>query len=337
MKDLYAKCGCNCGHCPGFSGNAKTSKDRQACSDGWAKYLGARLNPDKIKCKGCQAKDPWKTGNLLPSRGCHIRPCAVQNDFETCANCSKYPCFELENFIPGENLREQTEKKIGAKIPDKDYKAFLKPYEGLKNLKLLRKSLKPDEIKNHADVEPLRVRIAKFPDTLSLPKKELSAYKNLYGIMTSILRAQVDTYTRQTLIKRRKKHILSLLWLFGRYSQYKTTGGKHLLLNSEICDGIPDFGAYIRKYDKTIFATTRQCIRLLKEFGVNVDAESSKKGWHMKLSFAKKTGGTAELKALQTYTLGLVSKHGEAVYEGTTKYKGNSFKLFSKVDMSGLV
>jgi hypothetical protein len=57
MRDLYSKCGCNCSHCPAFKENAKTMEDKRRCSEGWAKYLGAKLKPDSIQCEGCQAKE----------------------------------------------------------------------------------------------------------------------------------------------------------------------------------------------------------------------------------------------------------------------------------------
>ena len=68
MKELFAKCGTHCGGCPGYHENAKTEADRQRCSDGWHRYLGVRVRPDLIHCQGCQAPDPWKSGDILPNR-----------------------------------------------------------------------------------------------------------------------------------------------------------------------------------------------------------------------------------------------------------------------------
>jgi hypothetical protein len=49
-------------------------------------------------------------------------------------------------------------------------------------------------------------------------------------------------------------------------------------------------------------------------------------GWMMKMSFEPKIGGSATLKALQTYTRKLNEKHGKT-----------AFQLFSNADMSDMV
>ena len=36
MKDLFGKCGANCGHYPAYKENAKTVEARQRCRDGWS-------------------------------------------------------------------------------------------------------------------------------------------------------------------------------------------------------------------------------------------------------------------------------------------------------------
>ncbi|UCD92455.1 MAG: DUF3795 domain-containing protein [Methanobacteriota archaeon] len=141
VKDFFAKCGCNCGHCLAFKGNSKTDEDRQRCSDGWHRYLGAKLKPEICYCNGCQSSNPWKSGNILPDRSCNIRPCALHVGVKTCAYCYAYPCEDLEGRIPGEDFRERTESLIGEPVPEDDYLAFLEPYEGLKHLKEMRAGL----------------------------------------------------------------------------------------------------------------------------------------------------------------------------------------------------
>src|SRR5665254_7998 len=88
------KCGSYCHKCPAYVGNTGTEEDRKKGSQAWERYFGLHFKPKVIKCAGCQATDPWKTGNLLPSRMCLIRSCTLFNKVETCAHCAEFPCKE---------------------------------------------------------------------------------------------------------------------------------------------------------------------------------------------------------------------------------------------------
>jgi hypothetical protein len=79
MADLLGKCGCNCGKCPAFIGNIKSEEDKVKCSEGWKHYLNISLKADKCVCLGCQAKEPWQTGNMLPDRSCIVKKCAEKS------------------------------------------------------------------------------------------------------------------------------------------------------------------------------------------------------------------------------------------------------------------
>ena len=50
MRDLFSKCGANCGRCPSYNENLLTDEARRRCSAGWHKYHGFRLSPEKILC-----------------------------------------------------------------------------------------------------------------------------------------------------------------------------------------------------------------------------------------------------------------------------------------------
>jgi hypothetical protein len=51
------------------------------------------------------------------------------------------------------------------------------------------------------------------------------------------------------------------------------------------------------------------------------------------MSFKKRAGGQASLKALKHYTLALAKIHGEPKYAGNSRLIGEAFALFSKADM----
>lgn len=333
MKDFFAKCGCNCGHCPAFEGNARTDEDRQRCSDGWAKYLGARLRPDRISCKGCQSTEPWDTGNLLPDRGCNIRPCVVHNCVKTCAHCYIHPCEELKRRIPGEDFRELTEERIGAKMPEDDYVAFIKPYEGLKHLKEMRARLNPKAVVKPRKVNPLKAKIVEFPNNLSFSKKQIAVFKKLHNLFTVIISARADRFSRQILFKRRRQHILGLLWLTGLYGNIRNGKNPQLILDGRVHGSRKQCSWMVRKYDNTFHAFVRQGANMLHDYGVRWEFKPLKKGWLLKLSFKEKAGGRETLKTLKKYVVSLAEEYGEPVYAGNSRLKGNAFALFSKADM----
>ena len=329
MKDLFAKCGVNCGHCPGYRKNAKTDEARQRCSDGWYRYLGARLKPERCYCDGCQAPDPWKSGNILPVRSCVIRKCAIKTGVETCAHCSAYPCGVQYPDIDGERIAS----RIGAPIPEEDYLTFIEPYEGLKHLNEIRASLDPEDIVEKVKVKPLKAKIVAFPENLPFSQEETMVFKTLHKLLEKILSAYADTCAQQMLLKRRKPHILGLLWVVGFYGELKKENGTQLVLDGTTYED----KWLVRKYDTTLHTYVVQSFRFLKDFGVQGEFEPLKKGWLLRLSFNESAGGVAALKALKRYTTSLVKKYSEPVYAGNTRYKGEAFTLFSKADMRVLM
>jgi hypothetical protein len=330
MKNIFARCGVNCGHCPAYKENVKTKQDRQFCSDGWAKYLGARLKPAICICEGCLSPDPWKSGNKLPMRGCILRTCVLNMDISNCAYCYFYPCQDLIAAIPGADFREKTEKRIGRKIPETDYRALIEPYEGLKNLAKIRKTLKSRDIAKQPSVEPLKTNIVDFSNKIKLSNKEIISYKIVHQLLKRILSAQANTYARQILIKKRIANILNLLWVFGVYGEIKDS---HLVIDSKTVNKCADFTNIVRKRDNAFHIAASQSVRILKDFGVDVEFIPMKKDWLLKIKFAKIDGGTAAMKALRVYITKLVKKFGKPVYTGASKFKGKAFELFSKADM----
>lgn len=115
---IIAKCGYRCDLCPGFLQNVKTDNDRQKCSDGWFKYVGDKVPPETIHCKGCL--DPIEKADSK----CPVRPCVIQKDIENCGYCDDFPCEKLNTRMLYFNRR------LGdlTKIPKEDYEVFIKPY-----------------------------------------------------------------------------------------------------------------------------------------------------------------------------------------------------------------
>lgn len=332
MNDLLAKCGISCSCCPSFRENLQTDEDRQRCSEGWAKYLGFRISPEKlVKCDGCQAQ---KDENPVRYQNCIVRRCAVRTGVETCAQCSAYPCEEVPTVSLSVEAREKIASRLGAPIPEEDYLAFIEPYEGIRHLDAIYTSLDPDEIVEKIEVKPLRARVVDFPKDLSFVQGEMSAFEAVHKFLKGILSAQTKTYARQLLFKRRRPHILGLLWVLGLYSVFEEENGSQLLLDGAAHGSRKECGWLVRKRDNSLHGVVLQAAELTGDFGMKWEYVPLKKGWLLKLSFEEKEAGdSATLNALRQYTTRLSERYGEPVYAGNSRFTGEAFALFSKADM----
>lgn len=333
MKDLYAKCGANCGRCPAYKENVKTEEAKQRCSEGWAKYLGFQTTPGRCYCDGCQT--PEEENPVLLSSRCNIRKCAIKNGIETCARCSKYPCEELK---ASSNVnREWAEARIEIQIPEEDYLAFIEPYEGLKHLDQIRGSLRPEDF-----VEPkvpvANPRIVSFPEDLPFSKQETSAFKALHKILAILKRtlSNGSTYIQQEVLKERRQWIFRSLWTFGLFGKLEEEDGSHLRIDSEIFSEqkIPYWMdlQIVGRYFKTLKEHGVHCehVPLTKEKHgkkgwLSPTGHLRKEGWFLKMFFDDKAGGASALKALKSYTVILNEKYGK-----------KSYRYFSNLDMQVL-
>ncbi len=220
MKNLFSKCGANCGRCPSYKGNLQTEEDRQRCSDGWYKHLGFRLSPGKLcLCDGCQAPDEK---NTVRYQNCYVRRCAVRNGVKTCAHCSAYPCEDVKNLheIQRADARERIAARLGTLIPEEDYLTFVEPYEGIKHLDEIRASLGPEDIVEMTKVS-VKPRLVDFPDDLPFSEEETSAFEALHRLIAVIESVNGVSYARQAALKKRRRHLLKILWAFGLFGELK--------------------------------------------------------------------------------------------------------------------
>jgi hypothetical protein len=322
MKDLFSKCGSNCGRCPAYRENVKTDEDRQRCSDGWHMYLGARLRPDRCYCDGCQTPDDENPVRVV--RGCNIRKCAIFNGVETCAHCSGYPCVDLRG-VAGTVSRERTEARLGAPVLEGDYLAFIEPYELIEHLDEIRASLGPEDIVEMTKAS-VRPAIVDFPVDLSLSKEETAALEALHGLLAEVGTAADVSYARQVALKKRRQNLLKMLWAFGRFGEPGEEDGPHLAIDGEtyLTQKIQSNYSRVKDYFKVIEEYGVRCehVPLTEEGWLTPKGALRKRGWFMKMRFDDDAGGASALTALQSYTAKLDEKYGKG-----------AFRYFSKADM----
>ncbi len=133
MNPILTKCGYRCDLCLAYKPNVENNPANQLkLSDGWYKYFGFRLPPEKIICDGCMATNP-----KLIDKACPVRPCVIEKGLDNCSQCEQYICEKLTERIV---VYEEVRNRINAAILEDDYFCFIQPYENKKRLDGLRAS-----------------------------------------------------------------------------------------------------------------------------------------------------------------------------------------------------
>lgn len=331
MAIMISKCGVNCARCPSFIDNIQSSEDRKRCSEGWEKYLGFRLHPDKLlPCEGCQMPDDEKT---VRYQNCYVRQCAVRTGAETCAHCSAFPCEDVPLVSLSVDAKKRIAARIRMSIPEEDYLTFIEPYEGMKHLDKIRATLDLSDIVEKIEVRPSRTKVIKFTEDLPLSQEQKFAFEAVHNLLKFILLAQTETYARQLLFKRRKPHMLGLLWAMGQYGEIDEEDGCQLVLDGRTYGSKRECSWLVRKRDNSFYGAVKQATNLLQDYAVRCEFVPLEDGWLLKLEFDEEAGGEVALKALKKYVVGLSDQYGEPVYAGSCRLKGKAFESFAKADM----
>ena len=141
MAEMIARCGFKCHLCLAFQENNKDRSDQIRVAEGWSKYFGLDVRPEKIQCNGCLPND---TGGLdFPDKNCPIRPCVIERGLDNCACCEDYPCEKLEERMTGV---EAVVRRFRGKIPQEEYDNFIPPYDARKTLDGIRRKLGSAEV-----------------------------------------------------------------------------------------------------------------------------------------------------------------------------------------------
>jgi hypothetical protein len=329
---FYSKCGFQCHVCPAYRDNSQTEAERKKGSLAWDKYFGLHIKPDMVRCEGCQATEPWKTGNMLPDRQCPIRSCAVYNDLPTCAHCHGFPCSVYKERVPAAGLRQQREKAAHSYFSDEEYRKFIEPFEGQTHLTGLHARLSPEDIKKMKPL-PAGIRFAPFPDAINLTSVSREDMQRLYLVLKKAFTFAPENYADHILKERKRPYVTAILWVIGLYGRLIN---ESLMLENTGNQGKKECQRLVRKTDNGPHQAIQDAIETLSHSGIQVRFSTSKKNWSFTLHLEQATGYTAMLHGLQVFVHYLAGNYGEPVYAGSYNLKGKAFKLFSRIDMRGL-
>ncbi len=257
-SNFIGKCGNDCGNCPLFKRNLQSLEDRQRTAEGCAKYIRWNPNPEKLKqCSGCQSEKGFK---YLPN--CKMRVCAIYNEIKNCAYCSEFPCQDSPKYL-------DSVYKIEGTIPEEDYKKFIAPWDGTRILEKFRETLPKDQIVNMKSYS-VNLKIVSFPKDIELADEELSKYRKVHSLLSSIYPIENVSFARakdETMIR---KYLIKLLWAFGVYGEYREDN-QFLFLNctdyfKEMKKGVSHYGSWDQmKHRFDIFENNGVNVELVPE------------------------------------------------------------------------
>lgn len=98
---MIAYCGIKCTQCDAYLATQKNdaAKLAQLAADA-AKRLEKDIKPSDVECDGCKAVTGRQIGFCSQ---CHIRACASDKVYETCAQCEELEACEKVAFITKHN------------------------------------------------------------------------------------------------------------------------------------------------------------------------------------------------------------------------------------------
>ncbi|HII94005.1 MAG TPA: DUF3795 domain-containing protein [Methanosarcina sp.] len=95
LRELTAPCGLDCFNCPFYLANDNEEIRKQIQST--ISETGYNLSDQEAVCKGCRRENgmiPIRRTNGLEL--CKVYKCISSKDIESCADCSDFPCDNLQ-------------------------------------------------------------------------------------------------------------------------------------------------------------------------------------------------------------------------------------------------
>jgi hypothetical protein len=173
----------------------------------------------------------------------------------------------------------------------------------------------------------VKPRIVDFPDDLPFSEGELVPFRAIHRILAKVGCIQGISPARQEVFKKRRQHLLKILWALGRHGKIEGEESEsHLVIDAE---------TYLALKIQSDYELVKEYCRVLRRQGVHCEivplvekgwrtqrGTLRKKGWVIKLSFDQDAGGASLPNTLQSYVTKLDEKYGKT-----------ALRYFSKADM----
>ncbi len=337
MTEVVSKCGMNCAGCPWSPITRKRIPEEEYPAFRNRAKIILGLTPTEKPCLMCLTPEEKIGKNVTHwhakfRRGCQVRKCVTNMRIKNCAYCSRFPCAVEKAHATGWT-RENIEKRLKRPMTDEEYQTFFEPFEALKRLETIRRTLSPDEIVEAKTVSPLKAKIIEFPD--SITESQAKSFKQIHLMLITLKQSTLsgedaDLAIQQHRLKNRVKHLFRFIWIFAIQGKWIETNGGSLVVDSETFlknRGSESGLSHWVRLEETIFPNLAKAevqaklVELTPDWKVPTGYLRST-GWEMKLSFTKKIGVGTSLRALQTYGKKLDEKYGK-----------RAFRYFADVDM----
>ncbi|MDA3918306.1 MAG: DUF3795 domain-containing protein [Deltaproteobacteria bacterium] len=91
---MIAYCGIDCSKCPSYLATQSGSNEELAkVAKKLAKRYRAEVKPEYVICDGCKAE---KRHSFFCANSCKMRQCCIDKNYNSCIECSDFPCKELQ-------------------------------------------------------------------------------------------------------------------------------------------------------------------------------------------------------------------------------------------------
>ena len=106
---MIAYCGIDCSKCRSYlatqSGN---TEELETVAKRLEKIYRTEVKPEYVICDGCKTN---KRHSYFCSNKCKMRKCCIDKNYDSCIECSDFPCNELEfEFKNAPEARKNLEK-----------------------------------------------------------------------------------------------------------------------------------------------------------------------------------------------------------------------------------
>lgn len=123
MNKMMSACGVMCSECPAYFAASKGTAYQQQVVEAWRRIYGLNEIIANISCGGCLGSDE---DVFHTCRRCSARNCCRSKGLNSCAECPKKRCEDLER---AQSVWDGV-PEIGSSLSSADFERYARPYCG---------------------------------------------------------------------------------------------------------------------------------------------------------------------------------------------------------------